>query len=260
MIKVKLFSRRLDAGRAAAGVGAKTIRTAIETKGRATVVVATGASQFEMQENLVQLDGIDWSKVTAFHLDEYIGISDNHPASFRRHLRERFTSKLPTLGAFQFINGEVALLDDELAHLNRTLDAHTINVTFAGIGENGHAAFNDPPADFEVAEAYKIVNLDEHCRRQQIGEGWFSSYEAVPERAISMTAKRILSSGNPRLSKKPWKDRLPISARHRSFNSIRIAIFSSIFTRPKDSRRRAPYAHNQHRLMLALKPQSGELT
>ncbi|TCR79505.1 glucosamine-6-phosphate deaminase [Rhizobium sp. BK376] len=194
MTELKQFSTKPDAGKAAADVGAAAIRTAIETRGRATVVVATGASQFEMLESLVQMDGVDWSKVTAFHLDEYIGISDHHPASFRRYLRERFTSKLPTLGAFHFINGDVALLDDELARLNRTLDAHPIDITFAGIGENGHLAFNDPPADFEAAEAYKIVSLDERCRRQQFGEGWFSSYEDVPERAISMTVQRILSS------------------------------------------------------------------
>ena len=124
-------------------------------RGAANIVVATGASQFEMLEHLVHHDGVDWSRVTAFHLDEYIAMPETHPASFRRYLKERFVSRLPTLGAFHFIEGDAPDLDREIARINGILDAHPIDVMFAGIGENGHLAFNDPPADFESTVAYK---------------------------------------------------------------------------------------------------------
>jgi glucosamine-6-phosphate deaminase len=117
-----------------------------------------------------------------------------HPASFRRYLNERFVSRLPTLGAFHFIVGDAPDLDREIARINDVLDAHPIDVMFAGIGENGHLAFNDPPADFDTTVAYKVVALEERCRRQQFGEGWFATLDDVPTEAISMTVQRILSS------------------------------------------------------------------
>jgi glucosamine-6-phosphate deaminase len=194
MIETKLYADKNEAGAAAARFGAKAIAEAIAARGRATIVVATGASQFEMLAALVGHDEIDWSKVTAFHLDEYIGMADTHPASFRRYLTEHFLSKLPTIGAFHFVIGDAPDLAGELARINGLLDARPIDVMFAGIGENGHLAFNDPPADFETTVAYKVVDLDERCRRQQFGEGWFPTLEAVPTRAISMTISRIVSS------------------------------------------------------------------
>lgn len=194
MIEIHHHETKAGNGAAAAAFGAAAIRETIAAKGRASVVVATGASQFEMLEALVAAPDIDWSKVTAFHLDEYIGMPETHPASFRKYLKERFTGRLPTLGAFHFIAGDAPDLDAELARVNALLDAHPIDVMFAGIGENGHLAFNDPPADFTSTVAYKVVELEERCRRQQFGEGWFPTFEDVPTEAISMTVQRIVSS------------------------------------------------------------------
>lgn len=194
MIDIHYYGEKTASGAAAAAFGARAIERAIQERGGANVVVATGASQFEMLDALVNYDRVDWSKVTGFHLDEYVGISDSEPASFRRYLRERFTGRLPMLGAFHFIQGDAADIDGEIARLNALLDRHPIDVTFAGIGENGHLAFNDPPADFIATAAFKRVTLDESCRRQQLREGWFPTFEAVPTEAISMTVQRILSS------------------------------------------------------------------
>ena len=191
---VQLFQTKTDLGKAAAATGANAIRAAIEARGRANIVVATGASQFEILEALVSDPTIDWSKVTGFHLDEYIGMPDTHPASFRRYLRERFTSKLPALGGFHFIHGDAADLDAELKRVSDAIMAHPIDVTFAGIGENGHLAFNDPPADFDTEKPYIVVSLDEKCRRQQFGEGWFPTFADVPETAISMSVRQIMKS------------------------------------------------------------------
>ncbi|MDB4501392.1 glucosamine-6-phosphate deaminase, partial [Akkermansiaceae bacterium] len=145
---------------------------------------------------LVQEEGIDWTQVTIFHLDEYVGLSIEHPASFRKYLKERFENQLPSpVRAFHYINAE----DDPEAECDRvgSLIAETpIDVAFVGIGENGHLAFNDPPADFEIEKPYLVVNLDEACRQQQFGEGWFANLEAVPEKAISMSVRQIMKSGS----------------------------------------------------------------
>ncbi|WP_414474811.1 glucosamine-6-phosphate deaminase [Microvirga sp. M2] len=193
-MKLHLYPTKSALGDAAAAMGAQAIRDAIAAKGRAHIIIATGASQFEMLDALVRQPRIDWSKVTGFHLDEYIGMSDSHPASFRRYLRERFTSKLPTLGAFHFIEGDARDLKAEVSRVGDLIKAHPIDVTFAGIGENGHLAFNDPPADFNVDEPYIVVELDEVCRRQQFGEGWFPTFEDVPQTAISMSIRQIMAS------------------------------------------------------------------
>lgn len=195
MIDIHYYNAKASSGAAAAAFGAQAIQRTIEQRGSANVVVATGASQFEMLEALVRHDEVDWSRVTGFHLDEYVGISDTAQASFRKYLRERFTGRLPTLGAFHFIEGDAPDLDAEIDRLNALLDRHPIDLCFAGIGENGHLAFNDPPADFTSTAAYKRVALDEPCRRQQLGEGWFPTFDAVPTEAVSMTVQRILSSG-----------------------------------------------------------------
>ncbi|MDB4587059.1 glucosamine-6-phosphate deaminase, partial [Akkermansiaceae bacterium] len=141
-------------------------------------------------------EGIDWTQVTIFHLDEYVGLSIEHPASFRKYLKERFENQLPSpVRAFHYINAE----DDPEAECDRvgSLIAETpIDVAFVGIGENGHLAFNDPPADFEIEKPYLVVNLDEACRQQQFGEGWFANLEAVPEKAISMSVRQIMKSGS----------------------------------------------------------------
>jgi len=178
-------------GLLAAQKGASFIRKAISEQGAANIIVATGASQFEMLAELVQQD-IDWSKVTAFHLDEYIGIPETHPASFRKYLRERFASLVP-LKEFNYVNAETDPYG-ECERLGRKIQDFPIDVAFIGIGENGHIAFNDPPADFETEAPYIVVNLDEACRRQQLGEGWFPTLEDVPEKAISMSVRQIMKS------------------------------------------------------------------
>jgi glucosamine-6-phosphate deaminase len=193
-MKLHLYPTKSALGEAAAAMGAQAIREAIAAKGQAHIIIATGASQFEMLESLVRQPDIDWSKVTGFHLDEYIGMSDTHPASFRRYLRERFTSKLPTLGAFHFIEGDAPDLKAEISRIGNLIKANPVDVTFAGIGENGHLAFNDPPADFDVDDPYIVVELDEVCRRQQFGEGWFPTFEDVPQTAVSMSIRQIMGS------------------------------------------------------------------
>lgn len=183
-----------EAGRDAAIRGADAIRKAIAGKGKAAIILATGASQFDLLAALVELPGIDWSKVTAFHLDEYIGLPESHPASFRKYLKERFLAKVPDLGRFVFVEGGAAYLGGELARLGNAIVRNPIDVAFVGIGENGHLAFNDPPADFEIETPYIVVELDEPCRRQQMGEGWFATLDDVPARAVSMSIRQIMKS------------------------------------------------------------------
>jgi len=180
-------------GAAAASRGAQIIQNCIEVKGQANIIVATGASQFEMLNELVKKD-IDWSKVNCFHLDEYIGMTIEHPASFRKYLKERFVDKVNPK-EFHYIDGDVNPIE-ECDRINSIISQYPIDVAFVGIGENGHLAFNDPPADFEIENPYIIVNLDEACRMQQMGEGWFDKLEDVPEQAISMSILQILKSRN----------------------------------------------------------------
>jgi len=178
-------------GLLAAQKGASFVQKAISENGYANIIVATGASQFEMLAELVKQD-IDWKVVTAFHLDEYIGLTEDHPASFRKYLKERFASLVP-LKEFNYVNGETDP-DGECVRLGKKIQDFPIDAAFIGIGENGHIAFNDPPADFETNEPYIVVELDEACRRQQMGEGWFPTLEDVPKKAISMAVKQIMKS------------------------------------------------------------------
>ncbi|HTJ57637.1 MAG TPA: glucosamine-6-phosphate deaminase [Devosiaceae bacterium] len=194
MIHIHVEPGKAALGKAAAELGAQAIRAAIASRNEANIVVATGASQFEMLSELVAKEDIDWSRVTAFHLDEYIGMPDTHPASFRRYLRERFATRVPKLAAMHYIDGDAADLNAELDRLNKLIAARPIDVAFAGIGENAHLAFNDPPADFEAKEPYRVVDLDERCRAQQLGEGWFGSLAEVPMQAISMSVQQIMAS------------------------------------------------------------------
>lgn len=193
MIDIRITPDKNELGRQAAAFGAEAIRAAIARHGEATIIVATGASQFEMLQNLVAAEGIDWSKVTAFHLDEYVGLPENHPASFRGYLRERFLAPLAIKPTFVPVDGE-GDPTAETKRLNGLIAGRRIDLCFAGFGENCHLAFNDPPADFETEEPYIVVTLDEACRKQQFGEGWFESFEAVPKQAISMSIRQILKS------------------------------------------------------------------
>ncbi len=181
-------------GQAAAALGANLLRETLAQRGEANIIVATGASQFEMLEALLEETGIAWDKVTLFHLDEYVGLPVTHPASFRKYLWERFHSKLPApVRAFHYVAGD----NDptlECERLGRLITQHPIDICFAGIGENSHLAFNDPPADFDTEAPYLVVNLDEACRKQQYGEGWFDSLDKVPSQAISMSIQQILKS------------------------------------------------------------------
>lgn len=190
-MEIIISNTKEELGKKAADEGAGLIRRAISERGEANIIVATGASQFEMLKALVKED-VDWSKVTGFHLDEYIGLSQTHPASFRKYLKERFVDLVP-LKAFHYVNGDTDP-SVECTRLGKLISKHPVDVAFVGIGENGHLAFNDPPADFETEEPYIVVTLDEECRRQQLGEGWFSSLEEVPEQAISMSVKQIMKS------------------------------------------------------------------
>lgn len=175
----------------AAKLIAAKLNEAIAEKGEARLLLSTGASQFEMMDALTKMP-VDFTKVTMFHLDEYVGLPITHIASFRKYLTERFVNRVPLKEAV-FVNGEgdVAANIDYISH--RVKEA-PIDVGVIGIGENGHIAFNDPPADFDTEAAYKVVTLDERCRKQQVGEGWFATVDDVPKQAISMCVKQIMSS------------------------------------------------------------------
>lgn len=194
VMQINIADDKQELGRRAASDGAKLIRAALAERGRANVIVATGASQFEMLSELVKQPDIDWSKVTFFHLDEYVDMPITHPASFRKYLKERLVEQLPQApAAFHYIDaqGDCAAACQRLGDL---IKQHPIDVAFIGIGENGHLAFNDPPADFDTEDPYIVVSLDEACRQQQYGEGWFPTFDSVPTRAISMSIKHILKS------------------------------------------------------------------
>lgn len=178
---------------AAANAASSKLQQAITANGNASFIVATGASQFDFLETLTADENIDWTKTTMFHLDEYIGISNGHPASFCKYLQERLVDIVQP-GTVHFLNGEVNDPQTECNRLNQTISQHQIDVAFVGIGENGHLAFNDPPADFEIEDPYIVVELDEACRLQQVGEGWFNGLEDVPTHAISMSIQHIMKS------------------------------------------------------------------
>jgi glucosamine-6-phosphate deaminase len=179
--------------RAAAAKAAGFLREAISRQGQAAFIVATGASQFGFLEALCGEAGIDWARTTMFHLDEYAGLPETHPASFRRYLKERLIERVHP-GQVHLIAGDAPDLEAERRRLNAILARTPVEVAFVGIGENGHLAFNDPPADFETEEPYIIVELDEACRRQQLGEGWFPTLEDVPRQAVSMSIRQIMKS------------------------------------------------------------------
>jgi len=192
-MNISISETKLDCGRFAALAGASKIRQAIARRGTASIILATGLSQIEMLAALVRAD-IDWSVVEVFHLDEYAGIPETHSASFRKYLKDNFVSKVPRLKAFHAIAGDAADLSAEVKRLGDVISKAAIDVAFVGIGENGHLAFNDPPADFETEQPYLVVKLDQACRQQQVNEGWFPTVEETPDRAISMSVRQILKS------------------------------------------------------------------
>jgi glucosamine-6-phosphate deaminase len=190
--KIEILADKYSLGQAAADHAASTLRRALSNQGGARLVAATGASQFEFLDALTKAPNIDWSRVELFHLDEYVGLPSTHSASFRKYLFERLIHKTG-ITRYHLLDGD----GDPEGTVTRTgaeLQSKPVDVLFAGIGENGHLAFNDPPADFQAADPYLIVDLDEACRQQQVNEGWFSTLTDVPKKAISMSVQQILRS------------------------------------------------------------------
>jgi glucosamine-6-phosphate deaminase len=189
-MNISVYSDRSSLGRAAAQHAAKVIREAILDRGSARVIAATAASQKEFLEALTSAPGIDWPRVEVFHLDEYIGLPITHPGSFRKMLLEQLINKTGIVN-YHLLHGDGDVAS-VLARASAALASAPVDIAFLGIGENGHLAFNDPPADFETEEPYLVVNLDEACRRQQVGEAWFSDLSQVPQSAISMSVRQIM--------------------------------------------------------------------
>ncbi|OQA46857.1 MAG: Glucosamine-6-phosphate deaminase 1 [Chloroflexi bacterium ADurb.Bin325] len=191
--QVEIYGDKAALGAAAAEFVAARLREAIAARGAARLILATGASQYEFLAALRTQADVAWPRVTVFHLDEYLGMDDRHPASFRRYLRERVFDHLP-FGQVHLLAGDAADPAAECARYAALLDEAAVDIACIGIGENGHLAFNDPPADFETSAAVHIVQLDEACRRQQVGEGHFATLADVPTRALSLTIPAILAA------------------------------------------------------------------
>lgn len=189
---IKIYQDKTSLGRAAAEQAAVSLRQAIQEGGRARIIAATGASQFEFLDALTAMPAIEWPRVEMFHLDEYVGLPASHPASFRKYLLERLINKTG-ISKYHFLDGE-GDVPAVVRRVSAELTAAPMDIAFLGIGENGHLAFNDPPANFQTEEPYIIVDLDEPCRRQQVGEGWFANLSEVPKRAMSMSVRQILKA------------------------------------------------------------------
>jgi glucosamine-6-phosphate deaminase len=191
-VDIATYSDRTTMSRAAAKHAADALKNCIRVKGKALIIAATGASQIDFLEALTTAQEIDWSRIEMFHLDEYVGLPIDHPASFRRYLLDRLITKVE-IGRYHLLDAE---RDPEQTarRVGDVLAQRPVDVAFVGIGENGHLAFNDPPADFTIEDPYLIVTLDEACRRQQVGEGWFAAIEDVPAQAVSMSVRQILKS------------------------------------------------------------------
>ena len=192
-LRVEIFNSASEMGSASAKFVAEILQKALDEKGGANIILGTGASQYPLHDELLMKD-IDWKKINLFHLDEYIGIESNHPASFRRFLRERIAEKkFP--GSVYYLNGDASDLAKEMKRYEVLLRNNPVDVACIGIGENGHIAFNDPGiADFNDPEYLKAVRMDEACRQQQVGEGWFPSLSDVPEMALTLTVPAIMDS------------------------------------------------------------------
>jgi glucosamine-6-phosphate deaminase len=192
-VNIRIFDTGDALARAAAADAATIVRAALDARGEARVIAATGASQLAFLAALQCEPHVDWSRVSFFHLDEYVGLPANHPASFRKYLQERIVEPLHPRH-FEFVDGSGPDPERECERLERLIREKPIDLACVGIGENGHLAFNDPPADFTTPRAYLVVELDAACRRQQVGEGWFASVDDVPRRAISMSVPQILQA------------------------------------------------------------------
>jgi glucosamine-6-phosphate deaminase len=190
---LKVFPDKSSLSRAAAEQAATAIRGALAKQGHARIVVATAASQIEFLAALTKASGIDWSKVEAFHLDEYIGLPVTHPGSFRKMLLEQLVQKTG-ISKYHLLDGDASDPAEVARRVGKELASSPVDIAFLGIGENGHLAFNDPPADFEVQDPYIVVDLDEACRQQQVGEAWFANISQVPKQALSMSVQQVLKA------------------------------------------------------------------
>ena len=190
---LKVFNDKVSLGQAAAKQAATAIQGAIAERGRARIIAATAASQLQFLDALTKSAGIDWARVEVFHLDEYIGLPVTHPGSFRKMLLEQLVRKTG-INKYHLLDGDAPDPSEVVRRVGKQLASAPIDIAFLGIGENGHIAFNDPPADFKTEEPYIIVNLDEACRQQQVGEAWFADISQVPKQAISMSARQILKA------------------------------------------------------------------
>ena len=194
MVNIRVLAEAKSLGEAAAGHAAESLRSTLQQKGSARIIAATGASQFEFLEALTSAPDIEWNKVEMFHLDEYVGLPVTHPASFRKYLLERLIQKTG-IEKYHLLDGDGdGDIQGVMQRVGRELNSSPIDVAFVGIGENGHLAFNDPPADFETQSPYLVVDLDQACRQQQVNEGWFGSLAEVPRQALSMSVRQILKS------------------------------------------------------------------
>ena len=192
-MRIKVFGDKASLGEAAAGQAATAIRRAILERGQARIIAATAASQAEFLDALTKAADIHWGKVEAFHLDEYIGLPITHPGSFRKMLVEQLIRKTG-ITRYHLLDGDAPDPSEVLARVGAELASKPVDIAFLGIGENGHIAFNDPPADFTTEAPYILVNLDDACRRQQVGEAWFADISQVPKQAISMSVRQILKA------------------------------------------------------------------
>lgn len=191
-LDVAIYETPIAMGKAAADFVQGKLSDAIAEKGTANLILATGASQFKFLEALKERD-IEWQKITVFHLDEYKDISDSHPASFRKYLKDRILDAVNPKKV-HFLNGDAEDVEAEMSLYSEALKNHPIDIACIGIGENGHIAFNDPPvADFNDQKLVKLVTLDEACRNQQLGEGWFPTFDDVPKQALTLTITAILN-------------------------------------------------------------------
>jgi glucosamine-6-phosphate deaminase len=191
-LNIQIYGSKKFLGEAAADLTSEKLKKAIAERGEANLILATGASQFEFLEVLQKDPSINWSKITVFHLDEYLGMPETHPASFRKYLKERIIDKVQPKKTY-FLEGDAENIEEILSGYESLLKDHPVDIACIGIGENGHIAFNDPPvADFKDPKLVKIVELDEPCRRQQLGEGWFNSIAEVPTHALSLTIPAIM--------------------------------------------------------------------
>jgi glucosamine-6-phosphate deaminase len=191
-LKIEIHQNTEMAGKAAAQAAARAIQELKQEHERIAIIFATGASQLATLDALIARAHVPWKEIEGFHLDEYIGISENHPASFRRYLRERLMQRVP-MGKFFQIQGDAPDPEMICSQYARRLQAEQPQLCLLGIGENGHLAFNDPAeANFEDPLDVKIVGLDTECRQQQVAEGWFSGLEEVPSQAITVTIPALM--------------------------------------------------------------------